>query len=157
MRVIRQFLAGKEVQQFPPGMLLEKIREDLRFMRDSLGLEVILETLPEDFCLPESTELIVYHILREGFMNIIRHSHASRANLFLKRSDGETTGCLKDNGVGFEMAGSVNDDGLGLSGMKDRIKKAGGESSPGHGTKISFVLPLSLEAARPGTVSDNRI
>jgi signal transduction histidine kinase len=150
MRVIRQFLAGKEVQHFPPGMLLEKIREDLRFMRDSLGLEVILETLPEDFCLPESTESIVYHILREGFMNIIRHSHASRADIVLKQTDGKVRGRVKDDGVGFEVASSVNGHRLGLRGMRERVEKAGGEleiqSSPGSGTTILFMLPVLTDS-----------
>lgn len=151
MKVIRQFLAGKAVQYFPPGMLLERLRDDLKFLRDSLGLQVILETSPEDFYLPESAEPIVYYILREGLMNIIRHSHASRADVVLKRSDGELSGCLKDDGVGFEVASSINGHRLGLRGMKDRIEKAGGEleiqSSPGNGTKISFALPLIIKPA----------
>jgi signal transduction histidine kinase len=146
MKVIRQFLAGKEVQHFPPGMLLEKVREDLRFLRDSLGMQVILEVSPEDFHLPESAEPVVYHLLREGLMNVIHHSHASRADVILKRSAGEITGCLKDDGVGFEVANSLNGDSLGLRGMRERLEKAGGtleiQSSPGSGTKISFSLPF---------------
>jgi signal transduction histidine kinase len=150
MRVIRQFLAGKEVHHFPPGMLLEKIREDLRFLRDSVGLKVILETSPEDFFVPDAAELIVYHVLREGFMNIIRHSHASQADVVLKRSDGEITGCLKDDGVGFEVGSSINGHRLGLRGMRERIENAGGkldiQSSPGKGTRISFTLPLVTDS-----------
>src|SRR3546814_14212407 len=41
MKVIRQFLAGKENQAFAPGMLFEKLKDDLRFLRDGLGLQVI--------------------------------------------------------------------------------------------------------------------
>ena len=47
MKTIRQFLAGKETQSFPPGMLLEKFKDDLRFLRDGIGMRVILETEPE--------------------------------------------------------------------------------------------------------------
>ena len=40
-----------------------------------------------------------------------------------------------------------NDQGMGLTSMKERIKRLGGElevqSSPGKGAKVSFVLPLS--------------
>jgi signal transduction histidine kinase len=147
MKVIRQFLAGKDVQHFAPGMLLEKIREDLRFLRDSLGLKVILETSPEDFYLSESAEAIVYYVLREGFMNIVRHSHASRANVGLNQRNGELRGWIKDDGVGFEVASSLNGHRLGLRGMRERIEKAGGElqiqSSPGSGTTVSFTLPLT--------------
>ncbi len=153
MKVIRQFLGGKEIQHFPPGMLLERLREDLKFLRDSLGLNVILETSPEDLYLPESAEPVVYYVLREGLMNIIRHAHASRADVVLRLSDGRLSGWLRDDGVGFEVpsSDSINGNRLGLHGMKDRIEKAGGElkiqSSPGNGTKISFALPLAIEPA----------
>lgn len=160
MKVIRQFLGGKRVQYFPPGMLLEKIREDLRFMRDSLGLEVLLSCTPEDFSLGESEEAIVYHILREGFMNIIHHSHASRVAIDLRQTDGQLKGVIKDDGVGFEAPNSVNGNGLGLSGMRERISKAGGEleieSSPGKGTTIVFLLPFSnrTPAANPQVTTE---
>ena len=47
MKTIRQFLAGKDTNSFPPGMLLEKFKDDLKFLRDGIGLRVILETEPE--------------------------------------------------------------------------------------------------------------
>ena len=147
MRVIRQFLAGKDVKHFPPGMLLEKIRGDLRFLRDSLGVEVILETPPEDLYLSESAEAVVYYVLREALMNIIRHSHASRANVGLTQHNGEIKGWVRDDGVGFELTTSMNGHRLGLRGMRERIENAGGalqiESSPGNGTTISFMLPAA--------------
>ena len=148
MKVIRQFLAGKEIQPFPPGMLLEKLKDDLKFMRDRLGLRVILEAEPEDLNIPDEIERELYYVLREGLMNVTRHSHASRAEIFLKQNGTEVHGTLSDDGVGFEVAAATNGSGLGLNTMKERIKKLGGEffidPAPGKGTKISFVLPLQL-------------
>jgi signal transduction histidine kinase len=146
MKVIRQFLSGKETQPFPSGMLVEKLKDDLKFMRDGLGLRVILETEPEDLNFPDEIERELYYVLREGLMNVTRHSHANRAEIFLTQNRKEIRGTLSDDGVGFDLARSVNGSGLGLNTMKDRIKKLGGELSidpaPGKGTKISFVLPL---------------
>lgn len=146
MKVIRQFLAGKEIQPFPPGMVLEKLKEDLKFLRDGLGLRVTLETSPEDLIIPEATEAVLYYLLREGLMNVIRHSHASRADVVLRQTETELYGCLTDDGVGFNPTEGRNDRGMGLPSMTERIKKIGGEldvqSSPGKGAKISFVLPL---------------
>ena len=148
MKVIRQFLAGKEIQPFPPGMLLEKLKDDLKFMRDRLGLRVILEAEPEDLNIPDEIERELYYVLREGLMNVTRHSHASQAEIFLKQNGTEVHGTLSDDGVGFEAAAATNGSGLGLNTMKERIKKLGGEffidPAPGKGTKISFVLPLQL-------------
>jgi signal transduction histidine kinase len=146
MKVIRQFLAGKETRPFSPGMFLEKLRDDLGFLRDGLGLQVILETAPEDISLPEAMEQDLYYVLREGLMNVARHSHASSAEVTLNQSGSILRGSLTDDGVGFEVAEPKNDHGMGLASMKGRIKKLGGElevrSSPGNGARVSFVLPL---------------
>jgi two-component system, NarL family, sensor histidine kinase DegS len=146
MKTIRQFLTGKETQPFPPGMLLEKFKDDLRFLRDGLGLHVILDTEPETFNPPEAVEQDLYYVLREGLMNIIRHSQASRADVVLRQRGAEIRGSLRDDGIGFDPITARNDLGLGLPSIKERIKRLGGEleiqSSPGKGARISFVLPL---------------
>jgi signal transduction histidine kinase len=146
MKQIRQFLAGKETQSFPPGMLLEYLRDDLRFLRDGLGMRVILETEPEDLNLPDDIERDLYFVLREGLMNITRHSQASRADIALRQTETEIRGSLLDDGVGFDTTGTNNGHGLGLTSMQERIQKLRGEldikSSPGKGTNISFVLPI---------------
>jgi signal transduction histidine kinase len=148
MKVIRQFLAGKETQAFPPGMLFEKLKDDLRFLRDGLGLQVIFESYPEDLSVPEAIEQDLYYVLREGLMNISRHSQASRADVVLRKSKTKLEGYLSDDGVGFEPAKGREDGRLGLTSMQERIKKLGGElniqSSPGEGTRISFVLPVEI-------------
>ena len=149
MKTIRQFLAGKETQAFPPGMFFEKLKDDLRFLRDGFGLRVILETDPEDLPLPGEIEQDLYYVLREGLMNVTRHSQASRTEVFLKQVGKSIQGNLTDDGVGFDLAQATNGQGLGLSTMKERIKRLGGElrvdSSPGKGTRINFVLPLRRE------------
>jgi signal transduction histidine kinase len=146
MKLIRQFLAGKETQSFPPGMLLEYLRGDLRFLRDGLGMQVILETEPEDLSLPDDIERDLYFVLREGLMNITRHSQASRADIALRQTETEIRGSLSDDGVGFDTTEEKKGHGLGLKSMKERIEKLRGEldikSSPGKGAKVSFVLPL---------------
>jgi signal transduction histidine kinase len=146
MKVIRQFLAGKEIQSLPPGMLIEKLRDDLKFLRDGLGLQVILETKPEDLNLSEAVEQDLYLVLREGLMNIARHSHASHADIILQQTETEIRGSLSDDGVGFNPTEAGSDHGVGLSSMRERIEKLGGElsiqASPGNGARISFVLPL---------------
>jgi NarL family two-component system sensor histidine kinase LiaS len=93
----------------------------------------------------------LYYVLREGLMNIARHSQASRADIVLTQMGGEIRGAVKDDGVGFDLNQTGNGQGLGLSTMRARIKRVGGEldieSAPGRGAKISFVLPVMAEAA----------
>jgi len=150
MKLIRRFLASEEPHSFPPGMLLEYLKGDLRFLRDGLGMQVLFETEPEDLNIPESIEHDLYFVLREGLMNITRHAQASRADLILNQTETEIRGSLRDDGIGFEPVDAGNGHGLGLTSMKERIEKLRGEldiqSSPGKGARISFVLPLAPRA-----------
>jgi signal transduction histidine kinase len=150
MKLIRRFLANKETQSFPPGMLLEYLKGDLRFLRDGLGMQVVLQTEPEDLSIPEAIEHDLYFVLREGLMNITRHAQASRADLILSQTETEIRGSLKDDGIGFEPLDAGNGHGLGLMSMKERMEKLRGEldiqSSPGKGARIFFVVPLAPSA-----------
>jgi len=146
MKLIRQFLAGKETQAFPPGMMLEKLKGDLKFMRDGLGLQIILKTPPEDISLPAALEQDVYYLLREGLANVVRHSHASRAVVTLKQEKNEMRVTLSDDGVGYDPNAVKTRNGFGLTSMEERVKKHGGtlqrQSVAGKGTTISFTLPI---------------
>jgi signal transduction histidine kinase len=149
MKQIRQFLSGKDSMTLVAGTLMERLREEAQFLRDGMGLDVILESDPENLDLPQEIERELYYALREGITNVTRHSHASKVEIQLSRTNGTLTGSLTDNGVGFDRAGQNSGHGFGLSGMEQRVKKIGGElsvkSSPGAGTKISLVVPLALQ------------
>ena len=146
MTEIRQFLAGKDSQPLVEGTLVEKLREQLRFLNQGFGLEVILESEPEEPKLPHDLEREAYYVLREGLTNVTKHSHASRAEIHLRQTDKSFEGTLRDNGVGFDTNVNGSTLGLGLGVMRERIKKTGGElaieSSPGFGTNIFFRVPL---------------
>ena len=149
MHDIRQFLAGKDTYPLIHGTLVERLRHELRFMQDGLGIRAILETEPEEFVLPPDVERELYYVLREGLANVSRHSHASRAEIHLRQKNGsDFEGSLEDDGVGLNPEKQANPQGVGLASMKQRIEKLGGElfvkSSPGAGTKISFVVPLAI-------------
>ena len=147
MKQIRQFLSGQQSSPLVAGTLIEKLREEARFLRDGMGLDVILESDPEDLELPPDTEREVYYVLREALTNVTRHSHASKVTIQLIQKSGTLEGSLTDNGVGFSQDRVKNASGFGLNGMEQRIKEVGGEllvkSSPGHGTNLSFAISLT--------------
>ncbi|MBI2088016.1 MAG: hypothetical protein HYT78_04645 [Deltaproteobacteria bacterium] len=154
MQEIRRFLAGHDARAWIPGTLTEKLREEMRFLRDGLGVLVLMESEPEELTLPPEVEEETFYVLREGLMNIARHSHASRARLSLHQVNSEIRGSLQDDGVGFAFVASASERaGYGLVAMEERIKKLGGQltidSSPGNGTRISFTAPLKSRGAQP--------
>jgi signal transduction histidine kinase len=152
MKEIRQFLAGKDTP-IASGTLIDKLREEARFLHEGLGLDVILESEPESLTLPAIIERETYYILREALTNVTRHSHASRVEIRLEQTNGTLRGSLADDGVGFNQKNLRNETGLGLTGMRERINKLGGEllieSAPGCGTKVSFVVPTAASAGLP--------
>jgi signal transduction histidine kinase len=162
MTEIRNFLAGKETQPLTPGTLIEKLRDELKFLQQSLGLEVILESKPDDPSLPDYIEREVYYALREALTNVTKHSHASRVEIQITQAPDLLEASLKDNGVGFDQDNQKNRSRLGLSGMADRIKKIGGrlniKSSPGLGTMVMLTIPLveTRKSIPLETLSDNQ-
>lgn len=150
MNEIRQFLAGKDSQPIASGMLMDKLLEEMRFLHEGLGLDVILESQPENLALPAVIERETYYVLREALTNVTRHSHASRVEIQLEQMNGTLKGSLTDDGVGFNQKNLRTETGFGLSGMQQRMNKLGGEllveSSPGYGTKVSFVVPTAVPA-----------
>jgi signal transduction histidine kinase len=147
MKQIRRFLSGQETNPLTHGMLVEKLRQQAGFLRDGMGLDVILESEPESLDLPADIERELYYVMREALTNVTRHSHATKIEIHLAQNDGLLTGHLMDNGVGFDQKNLNSESGLGLNAMEQRIKEIGGEllitSSPGKGTNLSFYVPLT--------------
>lgn len=148
MKQIRQFLAGRDTTPWVGGTLIERLREEVRFLHDRMGLDVILESEPEDLELSKEVEREIYFALREGITNVTRHSHASKMEIQLNQNNGTLTATLTDNGIGFHRSEFNGGQGFGLVGMEQRINKIGGElsieSSPGKGTKLTFALPTKV-------------
>lgn len=143
---IRRFLSGNEPCPIEPGTLIESLKEDMKFLRDGLGIHVILENEPEEINLPFEAERELYYVVREGLMNIAKHSRASKAAVWLRATAQQIRGTVEDDGVGFETQRRQTSDTLGLRSMEERINKLGGNfevhSAVGKGTRLSFAFPI---------------
>lgn len=150
IKEIRSFLAGKDSQEIlAPGNLAEKIEEEIAFLRDTMGMHVSFISDLNNNSFSETTERELYLVLREGILNVARHSQASELEIALVRRDHDgLEGFLKDNGVGFDPEQARSRQGYGLQSMRDRIQTLGGrlsiQTAPGKGTRISFSVPLKL-------------
>jgi signal transduction histidine kinase len=94
--------------------------------------------------LPESYRTCIYRVVQEALTNSARHSHATEVFLDIKRVDNILNMTIQDNGSGFDINKQVK--GIGLLGMKERVKELDGEldivSSPGEGTRLKVQVPL---------------
>jgi len=117
------------------------------------GLQVDL-VVPTDLQrLPEETETALFRIVQEGLTNIHRHSGSSTASIRLMVDQGQVRLEMQDAGKGLPKPrsdGYVAPLGVGITGMRERVKQLGGQmklESDSHGTTVSVTLPLARAAS----------
>jgi signal transduction histidine kinase len=100
--------------------------------------------------LPLELETVFYRVTQEALTNVSRHAKARRVSVLLERQTDRVSLIVEDNGVGFDadavLQSSEIPDKLGLLGMQERIRLAGGtleiESTPERGTTLFVRVPL---------------
>jgi signal transduction histidine kinase len=121
------------------------------------GIQVKLDLAEEFPRFGRELETAVFRIVQEGLTNVHRHSGAKKTNVGLRVKDHLICATITDDGRG--MAPDVLDGvkegrgGVGLLGMRERVKKLGGSiwiESGGDGTKIRAELPVGELAEATG-------
>jgi PAS domain S-box-containing protein len=104
-------------------------------------------TVDVDEDLPDLTEEQMHAILqiaREALSNTLRHANASAAWLSLARDGRGVLLEVRDDGSGFDPAGDVGLEHLGLRNMRTRAEQLGAdlqlESAPGAGTVVRLLV-----------------
>src|SRR5438093_8731787 len=101
--------------------------------------------LPE---LPQPWQENLLHIGQEALTNTLKYAHARNFKTRLTYKAKELRLEIRDDGQGFKA--KDRHDGVGLSGMRERVEQMGGEleitSSRGKGTKITVRLPCNGES-----------
>ena len=98
--------------------------------------------------LPRSWQENLLHIGQEALTNTLKYAHARNFRAHLSCNGEGVHLELRDDGDGFKV--KDRHDGMGLTGMRERVEQMGGEleitSSRGKGTKITVVLPGNGES-----------
>jgi two-component system NarL family sensor kinase len=115
-----------------------------------------MEIHPSDFPrLAPELETTIFRIIQEALTNVFRHSRASKASVTLEKREGELAATVRDDGLGIpDEIVEFRDDsvGVGIRGMKQRIKELGGElvlKNMHPGTLVEAVIPAT---SMPGIV-----
>lgn len=112
---------------------------------DRTGIEARFRPHGTVAALSDEQQLVVYRITQESLSNIARHANAHHVDVelsFVRR----TTLRVSDDGCGFAPDGAPagRQRGLGLPGMRERARLAGGRFSvftrEGGGTTVELVL-----------------
>jgi PAS domain S-box-containing protein len=122
------------------------LRELCSRMSNNPGLVVELNCENASHPVTEDEALVLYRIAQEALNNVLRHSKATKANISLECTETYAKLVISDNGRGFDLG--ANSDGIGLVGMRERLRAVGGEfrifSTAEIGTEIHASVPLTM-------------
>ena len=111
--------------------------------REGDATAVELEVQMGDGRLPADVETTLYRIAQEALTNITKHADATQISLLLTRSERAAVLVVEDDGKGFDSRDGT--DGLGLTGMRERVALVGGRlrvETGSVGTTIAVEIPL---------------
>lgn len=116
----------------------------------SKNIQITFESNLDDLRFPNTTESLIYRIIKELINNTVKHAGASQITINLDYFDSVLVCNYRDNGIGFdwEQQSGIPSKGLGISNIMARIRSLGGElevqSKPGKGFAINFVFQTIL-------------
>jgi signal transduction histidine kinase len=109
------------------------------------GLPVEVTTTGAVAPLSPDAEFALLRTAQEALANVAKHADASRIGLTLSYLGDTVALDVRDDGRGFDPAGSSA--GFGLVAMRERIEQLAGtlqvESEPGGGTAVSASVPVT--------------
>ncbi len=118
------------------------------------GIDVELDLSSEVGRLPQESETALFRIVQEALGNIQKHSGSSKSKIRLVRDTAHNVLEVTDAGRGMP-AGNLKKKlvaqsplGVGLLGMRERMRQLGGRieiSSGSWGTTVKAMLPLRGE------------
>jgi PAS domain S-box-containing protein len=130
-------------------------------MQSQYGLDVVLEhNLKKSGQIDEEVQLLLFRILRELLMNIVKHAGTKKAYIAIRDLGTNLRITVKDDGIGFDMsrmdhvhklAGS-----FGLMSIRERMNYMGGfleiEAKKGQGTRVHLVVPQEKRKKKDGGI-----
>lgn len=120
------------------------------------GIKVKVQADSKMKRLPREVEMTLFRIVQEALTNVHRHSKSRSARIQMSLQNGHVNLEIADNGQGMppeiveRVAGSNGGLGLGLAGMRERVRQLRGElqiHSTSRGATVRVTLPVTAAAS----------
>jgi signal transduction histidine kinase len=132
--------------------LTKAVEGMVRTVSSASGIHITSKVDNIDDAFPKDQRINFYRIVQESLNNIMKHSHATEAEVRVTRDGKQITLSIRDNGLGFNPAirpSKGGKSGFGLTGMQERADLLRGEfhlnSTPGQGTVMTVEFPSQGE------------
>ena len=125
------------------------IRKLIDTFQNATGVEVVIEYGNIPWNMNEDVERTLFRFIQEGMINSFKHGKATRIIISLWQDDRHLIIVLQDNGRGSE----VIKEGIGISGMRERVERFGGEISSRNisdGFELSARIPVEKTGKEEG-------
>jgi signal transduction histidine kinase len=141
---VRKIAAALRPAALDYGGLVDAIRLLADEFERRTGIGCTLQ-IPEPVDSRGNLANCLFSICQESLTNIARHAGATAVEIRLTADPGCLALTVRDNGRGFEPDSAAQTSSLGLLGMRERARMAGGIlsviSGPGEGTTILAWIP----------------
>lgn len=138
--IFDMWLGGLTTDQF-----IDELRGCVHDMGAPDGLEVGISVEGDITGLTPYTRKHLFRIAQEALANVIKHAEASRAEVRLEASGSQVRLAITDDGQGFDREKAASGSGMGLAGIRDRVRSIGGtmeiRCTQGAGTRIEVRVP----------------
>jgi PAS domain S-box-containing protein len=112
-------------------------------------LEIDLQTEGLDSNLSSDVALCLFRVVQEGLANVVKHGATTKAVVKVSQDSERVRLNIRDSGKGFDV--SKQSEGIGLVGMRERLRLCGGslsvKSAPKQGTEIAAEI-MTAKATR---------
>ncbi|SFR00032.1 Histidine kinase-, DNA gyrase B-, and HSP90-like ATPase [Lentzea waywayandensis] len=123
--------------------LAEAVRKQSAAIASREGVAIAVEGPGYRLSLAESAETELFRVVQEAVHNSIKHARPDRINILIEEVHGNVLIEVVDDGTGFDPA-AVSTGGMGLTGMRERVQRIGGElevdSSPEGSTTVRVTI-----------------
>jgi PAS domain S-box-containing protein len=117
------------------------------------GIQIEFRDDQQPKSLSTEINILMFHIIRELLLNIVKHAKASKALVQLNRIDGNLRIVVEDNGIGFNVPESMSQSkriqGFGIFSIRERLNHIGGnieiKSKINSGTQVTINVPLIVD------------
>jgi signal transduction histidine kinase len=153
-------------QLSPPALSGSGLPMALQWLAEQMrnhNLLVSFQIKTEIPTIPENQALLLFQSSRELLFNCVKHAKTHEAAITLEQVDASLRIQISDQGAGFDLADACKKahsptSGFGVLSIHERMLSLSGrfevESSRGHGTTATLILPLSdtlqFSLPRPG-------
>ena len=143
----------KSAHNLMPDMLLQEGLADAthyfcKTLELSASIDIEFHLIGQLPSIAPEYELMLYRIIQELLQNTVKHSRASHVLVQLNCHGDMISINVEDNGIGFDDTSSTTREGMGLRGIRSRLKSLNGtvsiHNNPGGGASVYIEVESSF-------------